>query len=356
MATVAFDPARVEAFGGRMVGLLNDAFLSLLVSIGYQTNLFETLAELPPSTSEEIAEAAGLDERYVREWLGAMVVGGFVDYDRDAETYRLPPEHAVMLTRAGGPDDLAFFTQYVALCGRIEDGVIEAFRKGGGLPYDAYPRFQDLQALETAREFDAKLVERWIPLVPGLPDRLGAGIDVLDVGCGKGHAINLLAQAYPASTFAGYDFSVEGIEGARAESASLGLTNARFEVRDAAGLDEPESYDLITAFDVVHDLAEPRETLAAIHRALRPGGTFLMVDIQASSHLHENIEHPLGPLLYSISVLHCMTVSLSQGGPGLGTVWGEQQATELVREAGFSQVEAKHLDGDVFHAFYVASR
>jgi 2-polyprenyl-3-methyl-5-hydroxy-6-metoxy-1,4-benzoquinol methylase len=356
MATVAFDQARAEAFGGRMVGLLNDAFLSLLVSIGYQTNLFETLAELPPSTSEEIAEAAGLNERYVREWLGAMVVGGVVDHDHEAGTYRLPPEHAVMLTRAGGPDDLAFFTQYVALCGQIEERLVEAFRKGGGVPYEAYPRFQDLQAQETAREFDAKLVDLWIPLVPGLPEQLAAGIDVLDVGCGKGHAINLLAQAYPRSRFAGYDFSTEGVEGARAESEALGLTNTRFEVEDVAGFDEPEAYDLITAFDVVHDLAKPRETLAAIHRGLRPGGTFFMVDIQASSHLHENAEHPLGPLLYSVSVLHCMTVSLSQGGPGLGTVWGEQQAAELVREAGFSRVETKHVDGDVFHAFYVASK
>jgi len=356
MATTTFDPAKAEAFGGRMIGLLNDATLSLLVSIGYQTNLFETLAELPPSTSEEVAEAAGLQERYVREWLGAMVVGGFVEYDPEAETYRLPPEHAAMLTRSAGPNDLAFFTQYVALCGQIEEKVIEAFRKGGGLRYEDYPRFQNLQALETARGFDAKLIDLWIPLVPGLPQRLASGIDVLDVGCGKGHAMNLLAGAYSASRFAGYDFSAEGIDGARAEAAALGLTNTRFEAKDVSGLDEREAYDLITAFDVVHDLARPQETLAAIHRALRPGGTFLMVDIQASSHLHENIEHPLGPMLYSVSVLHCMTVSLAQGGPGLGTVWGEQTATELVREAGFSQVDVKHLDGDFFHAFYVATK
>lgn len=356
MATVAFDEAKAEAFGGRMVGLLNDAFLSLLVSIGYQTNLFETLAELPPSTSAEIADASGLQERYVREWLGAMTVGGFVEHDPGAQTFRLPPEHAIMLTRAGGPDDLAFFTQYVALCGQIEDKLVEAFRKGGGVPYEAYPRFQDLQALETAREFDAKLVDVWIPLVEALPARLTDGIDALDVGCGKGHAINLLADTYPASRFAGYDFSAEGIAGAQAESAALGLANARFEARNVAELDEPEAYDLVTAFDVVHDLAQPERTLAAIHRALRPGGTFFMVDMQASSHLHENVEHPLGPLLYSVSVLHCMSVSLSQGGPGLGTVWGEQTATSMLQEAGFSSVEAKHLEGDIFHTFYVARK
>ena len=350
------DMHKLEAFGGRMVGLLNDGFLALLVSVGYRTNLFETLAELPPATSEEIAEAAGLQERYVREWLGGMVVGGIIEHDADADTYRLPPEHAAMVTRAAGPDDLAFFTQYVALCGQVEDRVVDSFRKGGGVPYEAYPNFQELQAAETAREFDAKLVDTWLPLVPGVGEQLQSGIRVLDVGCGRGHAVNLLAAAYPASSFAGYDFSRDGIEGARAEASALGLANVRFDVKDVSELAEPEGYELITAFDVVHDLARPEQTLAAIHDALVPGGRFFMVDIQASSHLHENVEHPLGPLLYSVSVFHCMTVSLAQDGPGLGTVWGEQTATRLLREAGFSKVEVEHVEGDVFHVFYVATK
>lgn len=356
MATIAFEHAKAEEFGGRVVGILNDAFLALLVSVGYRVNLFETLAELPAATSEEVAEAAGLDERWVREWLGGMVVGGIVEYNPDGGSYRLPAEHAVSLTRAAGPDDLAFLTQYVGLCGQVEDRVVDAFRRGGGVPYEAYPRFQDFQAEETAREYDAKLLDAWLPLADGLRERLAEGIDVLDVGCGKGHAVNLLAGAFPSSRFAGYDFSSEGIDGARAEAAQLGLPNARFDVRDGAELDEPEAYDLITAFDVIHDLARPAETLGAIHRALRPEGTFLMVDIQASSHLHENIQHPLGPLLYGASVFHCMAVSLAQGGPGLGAVWGEQTAAELVRAAGFAHVEVKHLENDVFHVLYVARR
>ena len=356
MATTEIDQQKVEAFAGRMIGLLNDAFLSLLVSIGYRIGLYETMAELEPATSEEIAAAAALDERYVREWLGAMATGRLVEYDPERGTFRLPPEHAAFLTRAAGPDNMAFFTQYVAIAGDVEDPLVGCFKTGGGVPYEAYPRFQELQAEETARTFDAALVEGILPLVPGLPERLAAGIDVLDVGCGAGHAVNLMAKTFPASRFTGYDFSGEGIRAARAEAASLGLANARFEARDVAALDERERYDLVTAFDVVHDLAKPLDTLRRIHASLRPGGVFFMIDIAASSSLEENLEHPLGPMLYSVSVLHCMTVSLAQGGEGLGTVWGEQKAQDLLREAGFASVELEKIEGDFFHAYYVATK
>ncbi len=354
MATPTLDTDRLEAFAGRMVTLLNDAFLALLLSIGHRTELFETLAGLDWATSAEIAERAGLQERYVREWLAGLTVGGIVEHDHEAGRYRLPPEHAALLTRAAGPDNLAYFAQYVPLCGLVEDELIGCFRNGGGVPYSSYPRFQELQAGESAALYDTKLVDLIVPLVPDLPERLAAGIDVLDVGCGQGHAMVVLAKAFPASRFAGYDFAEEGVAAGRAEAASLGLANVRFEARDLATLDEPGRYDLVTAFDVIHDLAKPEAVLAAIRAALRPGGTFLMVDIQASSHLHENLEHPLAPLLYTASTVHCMTVSLSQGGPGLGAMWGEQLALSMLHDAGFSDVEVERLEGDVLHNFYVA--
>lgn len=356
MATTELDQGRLEAFGGRMLGLLNDGFLSLLVSIGHQTGLFDTMAGLPPSTSEEIAEATGLHERYIREWLGGMVVGRIVEYDPAERRYALPPEHAAMLTRTAGADNMAFFAQYVGLCGIVEPKVVDAFRKGGGVPYSEYPDFQRLQAEESAQTFDAILVDVVLPLVAELPERLASGIDVADVGCGQGHAVNLMAKAFPLSRFVGYDFSEEGIAAARADAEALGLHNAGFQVRDIANLDERERYDFVTAFDVVHDLARPEETLRGIYEALKPGGAFLMVDIQASSNLEENLDHPLGPLLYAASVMHCTTVSLAQGGPGLGMVWGEQKATEMLREAGFAEVEAKKLEGDFFHAFFICRK
>jgi SAM-dependent methyltransferase len=211
-------------------------------------------------------------------------------------------------------------------------------------------------AEDSAQVFDATLVDVTLPLVPGLVERLEAGIDVLDVGCGRGHAVNLMAKAFPASRFAGYDFSEEGIEGGRAEATALGLANARFDVKDVATIDEPGAYDLITAFDSIHDQARPRAVLAGISRALRSDGVFLMVDVAASSNLEENLEHPLGPMLYTISCMHCMTVSLAYGGEGLGAVWGEQKARELLAEAGFTSVDVKQVDGDILNNYYIATR
>jgi 2-polyprenyl-3-methyl-5-hydroxy-6-metoxy-1,4-benzoquinol methylase len=356
MATQELDTAKAEAFAGRMIGLINDSMLGVLVSIGHQTGLYDTLAGLPQATSEEIATATGLQERYVREWLAAMVTGGLLEYDTDASTYTLPPEHAAFLTRAAGEDNLAFLAQYAPLCGTIEDQLIECFRSGGGVPYSSYPRFQSLQAEESARMFDTKLVDGIVPIVPGLTERLQAGIDVLDVGCGQGHAMNVLARAFPASRFAGYDFSEEGIGAAREEARSLGLSNVGFEVRDIARIEQPERYDLVTAIDVIHDLAHPRETLAGIHSALRPGGTFLMIEIAASSHLHQNLEHPLAAGLYSASVLHCMTVSLSQGGPGLGAMWGEEAARAMLEDVGFTSVSLSKREGDILHSYFIAAK
>lgn len=350
------DETKAEAFAGQMVGVLNDAMLALMTSIGHQTKLFDAMADLSPSTSEEIASAANLNERYVREWLGAMVVGGVVDYDPDRKTYRLPPEHAACLTRVAGPDNLASLAQLVPLLGNVEGGIVESFRNGGGVPYSAYARFQELMAEDSAQVYGATLIETPLPLVPGLVERLESGIAVADIGCGQGIALNLMAQAFPNSRFIGYDLSEEGIAASRAEAERMGLENARFEVGDVTTFDEREHYQLITAFDVIHDLAHPAEVLRNIFNALGPGGTFLMVDIAASSHLHENIEHPLGPFLYAVSTMHCMTVSLEQGGVGLGTVWGGQKAQQMLADAGFGEVEVEQVEGDILNNYYIARK
>ncbi|MDQ3507523.1 MAG: class I SAM-dependent methyltransferase [Actinomycetota bacterium] len=350
--TQELNEAKTEEFAGKMVGVVNDAMLALMTSIGHRTKLFDAMADLPPSTSEEIAAAANLDERYVREWLGAMTVGGIVEHDADAKTYHLPPEHAACLTRAAGPDNLAGLAQFVSLLGNVEGGIVESFRDGGGVPYSEYARFQELMAEDSAQVYGATLIETTLPLIPGMVERLKSGADALDVGCGAGVAVNLMARAFPNSRFTGYDLSEEGIAAAKAE----GLPNARFEVKDARSLGESGAYDLITAFDVIHDLAHPADVLASIHDALRPGGTFLMVDVAASSHLHENTEHPLGPFLYTVSTMHCMTVSLEQGGDGLGAVWGEQKAREMLAEAGFEHVEVKQVEGDILNNYYIARK
>jgi SAM-dependent methyltransferase len=211
-------------------------------------------------------------------------------------------------------------------------------------------------AEDSAAVHDAALIDAVLPLVPGLPERLAAGIDVADIGCGSGHAINLMAAAYPNSRFTGYDIAEEGIRVARAEAEAMGLGNARFDVRDVTALDLHERFDLITAFDAIHDQAHPAQALAGIAGALRPDGVFLMVDIRASSNLEENLDLPLAPFLYTASTLHCMTVSLALAGDGLGTMWGEQAARRMLAEAGFARVRVEQVAGDIFNAYYIAQR
>jgi 2-polyprenyl-3-methyl-5-hydroxy-6-metoxy-1,4-benzoquinol methylase len=199
-------------------------------------------------------------------------------------------------------------------------------------------------------------VDVTLPLVPGLVDRLRDGIDAADIGCGSGHALNVMAKAFPGSRFVGYDLSEDGIATARDEAAELGLRNATFEVKDVATLAEPGRYGLITAFDVIHDQAQPAAVLRAIAEALAPDGTFLMVDVGASSALEDNVDHPLGAALHMFSVFHCIPVSLAQDGVGLGTVWGEQKALEMLGEAGFSSVDVRRIDEDPVNNYYVAQR
>ena len=352
----AFDDEMAAEFAGRVLGVLNSGSVAILLSIGHQTGLFDALAALPPSTSQRIADAGDLNERYVREWLGGMVTADIVRYDPEQAIYWLPREHAAFLTRAAGPDNLANTTQFISMFGEVEQQIIGCFRTGGGLPYSAYSRFHEIMAADSAAVIDAALVDAIMPLVEGLTGRLRAGIDVADVGCGQGHAINVLATAFPASRFTGFDFSTEALERGRSEAQRLGLQNATFEARDVATLPHKEAFDLITAFDSIHDQAHPGVVLANIFEALRRDGIFLMQDIKASSKLEENIAIPWAGFLYAASTLHCMSVSLGQGGEGLGTVWGEQLALSMLDAAGFKSVEVTGVDDDPFNTCYIARK
>ena len=356
MTTQDLDEGKTEEFGERMVGVLNDGALALMTSIGHRTGLFDAMAGMPPSTSEGISSAADLSERYVREWLGAMVVGGIVEHDSESRTYSLPLEHAALLTRDAAPDNFAAFMQYIGVLGSVEDRIVESFRKGGGVPYSAFPRFQEVMAEDSGQTVLPALLDHILPLVPGLTGRLEEGIEVLDVGCGSGRALNLMARAFPNSRFTGYDLSEEGISRGRAEAERNGASNIRFEVKDASKLDEAEGYDLITTFDAVHDQAKPAVVLEGIASALKPDGVYLMQDIAGSSHVHNNLDHPLGPFLYTVSTMHCMTVSLAQNGDGLGAMWGEEKAREMLGEAGFENVEVKQLPHDFQNSYYIVTR
>lgn len=348
-----FSDAKREQFAQKLVGVVNSAGLSLMISIGHRTGLFDRMAEIDWATSHQVAERAALQERYVREWLGAMVTGGVVEYDPKNKTYRLPPEHASWLTRAATPNNMAVMMQWISVLGRVEDRIVQTFREGGGVAYEEFHRFHEVMREESVQTVVATLLEHILPLVPGLIGRLEAGIQVLDVGCGAGRALMRMAEAYPASQFTGFDLCADAVEMARKEADERGLSNVRFDRRDVSKLERREAFDLITAFDAIHDQADPAAVLRGIHQCLKPDGVFLMQDIDSSSQLHENLAHPIGTFLYTISCMHCMTVSLAQGGAGLGTCWGVELAQKMLHDAGFQHVDLQRLEHDIFNCYFV---
>jgi 2-polyprenyl-3-methyl-5-hydroxy-6-metoxy-1,4-benzoquinol methylase len=347
------DASKVDAFGGRLLSVLNEASLAVMISLGHRSGLFDTMASLPAADSATIAGVAKLDERYVREWLGAMLAGRIVEHDPVARTWRLPPEHAALLTRAAAPNNFAAFMQYIGQFGEVEDRILHCFRHGGGVPYAEFSRFHEIMAEDSGQTVVPALFEHILPLVPGLQERLEAGIDVLDLGCGRGIALRMMAARYPRSRFVGIDLSSDAIAWARAQAAQDALTNVRYEQADATTFSHTRAFDFITTFDAIHDQARPDLVLANIARALRPDGVYLMQDIRASSLPHENVSHPAGPFLYTVSTMHCMTVSLAAGGMGLGTCWGRQLATRMLGEAGFQSIRVHQLAHDFQNEYYV---
>ncbi len=327
-----------NTFAERMVEIYTGSMLTNMLDIGYRTGLFEAAAE-GPATSAELAIRAGLDERYVREWLGAMATGGIFSYNAEAKTYTLPQDRIAALT-GDGAGNVAPVSGILNHFVKHVPKLVEAFRHGGGVPYEDYwPEFTCCSSDVWRRIFDEKLVDGFLGAVPGLNDRLAAGIDVLDVGCGDGHAINVMAQAFPASRFHGYDITSAGLESAAAEAENMGLANTRFERVDVTALPSEPKFDMITAFDSIHDQFAPDVVLRRIREALADDGTFVMIDFKFASDVAGNIGNRLAPIHYGISVMHCMTVSLAQGGAGLGTVWGIEKACEMLAEAGLGDVQ-----------------
>ena len=348
------DPQRVEEFLGQLFTIYTGTMLNYMIDIGHRTALF-TAATEGAATSEELADRAGLTERYVREWLGAMVTGGIFEYDPETKTYALPPERAAALT--DGPTNIAPMAQFNTHIGKHVHQVARAFREGGGVPYAEYrPEFTGVMDGISRTIFDAWLVDGYLPLVPGLAEHLRSGARVADIACGAGHALVLLARTFPASTFVGFDFDDGAIAQARAEARGAGLDNVTFEVCDVAGLSVDKPFDIAFVFDALHDQVDPVGVLDRIHTALTPGGVFVMKEPHAADSLEDNLANPMAPLLYSVSTLHCMTVSLAHGGAGIGTVFGEGLARRMLADAGFREIEVLPAPGDPGDAIYVSRK
>jgi SAM-dependent methyltransferase len=329
------DEAGKREFGRGLIGTFSGAVLTYLIGVGHETGLFEAAAE-GPATSSELAERAQLNERYVREWLSAMTTGGVFSYDANTGTYELPAEHAAWLT-GDTAGNAAPMSQILNHFGTLLPHLIECFRRGGGIPYSEFrPEFTDRMDDVWRRIYDEKLLDGFIGPVPRLRERLQAGIMA-----GLRHRTRRqpAGPRLPDVAFVGYDIAADAIATATTEAEAMGLLNSRFEVLDVNRLPSEPKLDLITAFDSIHDQVDPATVLSNVRRALANDGLFLMIDFKFSSKLEENVDNPFATLYYGISTMHCMTISLAEGGAGLGTVWGTQTARRMLAEAGFSSVE-----------------
>ena len=347
-------PPDIEESMGELLSIYRGSLLSYMIDIGSRTGLFSALTA-GPATSTELADRAGLRERYVREWLGATTTGGIVDYDPATDTFTLPPARAAVLT--DGPMNMAPYAALNTHLGKHVHQVARAFRDGGGVPYAEFrPEFTDVMDGMSRAMYDGLLVDAYLPCAPGLTEQLAAGARVADVACGTGHALVVLAQQFANSTFVGFDLDDGAIARARAEATGAHLANVRYEVQDAAHLSVDDPFDAIFVFDAVHDQVDPAAVLRNIHDALVPDGLFIMKEPRGADDLAGNLQNPMAPLLYSMSTLHCMTVSLAHDGAGIGTMFGEGLARRMLGEAGFDVVDVVTAPGDPADAIYISRR
>ncbi|HEX6499446.1 MAG TPA: methyltransferase domain-containing protein [Micromonosporaceae bacterium] len=346
------DEAEVAAFVERVFGDASASITMVTAALGDRLGLFRALAELGPTTPADLARRAGIVERYAREWLSAMSAAGYVRYDPATGRFELPPAHVPVLAVDDTPVSLGAVMAWLLGVAPALDEIGEAFRTGRGVRPEAYGAdlWSGIERL-SAPQFVNALVPQWLPQMPPVQATLRDGADVADVGCGAGRALIELAKAYPESRYVGFDISEGQLDRARrnAEAAGVG-DRIRFERVDAAsGL--PGQYDVIFTFDVVHDAADPPALVGAIHEALRPGGSYVCTEPNGGDGLTENLT-PIGALLYGVSVLYCMSVSLAADGPGLGTLGlPEPRLAELCARAGFATVRRIPID-DPMDALY----
>ncbi len=345
------DREKIEAFLGRFVEIASGATTIGLLAVAERSGLTGYLGEAGGGTTEQIATEAGLEERYVREILSGLAASGVVEYDPADQTFTLPPEHALFLADENSPYFMGGWLDMIPAGFRQIDGIATATVHGGGVGFEEFGQ-------EMIRGIDrgngpsqrAFLVRKWLPAVPGLVDRLESGIRVADIGCGSGTAPILIAEAFPITKVFGYDASPDSIAVARARAEHL--ANIEFHAYKAREVPSDPGFDLITTFDVIHDLSDPLGALEHIRDALSPGGSYLMMEPNASSRLEDNLDDR-GALLYGVSTLHCMTQSLARDGAGLGAAWGAQKTEDLARTAGFSSFERLDEITNRFSAFYL---
>ena len=356
-----------EIFSKKMIEILNYGAINLAMAIGYQNGLFDVMDTFDsPQTVDCIAEQAELDSRYLREWLGILVTAKIVELTQGKDgqnKYFLPKYCGDFITQRSGNSNLGVYTQEIPLltvCAM--EAVIKGFTTGEGVTYEHYPKFQAFMSQLANVKHQQILVDKFLPSVDNgrLVERLKSGIKVCDLGCAEGVAVMLMAKAFPQSRFIGIDISREAIDEARRQARKQQIENLEFFKLDAATLCSntalKETIDYVTAFDAIHDQTQPLEVLRGIYHILAPGGLFSMIDIAAESNLADNMNHPMGPFLYTVSLMHCMPVGLVNEGTGLGMMWGREKAVEMLEHAGFQQVQVLEMPDDAFNFHFFATK
>lgn len=332
-------PSDVETFVGKVVTDLSAALSGVLVNVGRKLGLYQAMADLGACTSVALAEATGIRERYVREWLANQAAGGYVAYDPKTQTYALPPAQAMVLAIEQSPVFMASAFEVAASFWLDEDLIVETFRSGEGLGWHAHNHRLFCGTENFFRTgYRAYLVSAWLPALDGVVERLKRGGRVADIGCGHGASTILMAQAFPKSNFIGLDYHEESIATARKRAAWQGVTdNIAFETKGASEFDGHD-FDLVCFMDCLHDLGDPVGALARCRKALKPDGKVLLVEPYAGDRLEENL-NPIGRMFYAASAMACTPNSLSQEvGLGLGAQAGEERLRKVAQEAGFSNL------------------
>ncbi|MGY6217259.1 class I SAM-dependent methyltransferase [Methylolobus aquaticus] len=333
------DQTALEQLQGKVIGDVAGALGLLMAYMGDKLDLYSALAEISPATSRELADNTGMNERYLREWLSANAAAGYVNYDPAAGRFSLSPEQAVVFAAEGHPACMQGFFQAVMSVYFDESNVVDVFRSGEGLPWSDHSPCLFCGTERFFRPMYAQnLIDSWIPALHGVREKLEAGARVADVGCGHGSSTILMAQAFPNSTFHGFDLHAPSIEHARERARAAGVAaNTIFEVVTAKGY-PGKNYDLVTVFDALHDMGDPVGAAQHIASTLTMGGTLMLVEPFAGDSLEENL-HPLGQIYYSFSTMVCVPASKSQEvGLALGAQAGEKRLTAVLEAGGFSQV------------------
>ena len=305
-----------------------------MVHVGVQTGLFKVMANAGPMSAQQVTDRSKLQKRYVEEWLKGMVSAGYLSYDPAAQTYTLSEEHAYFLAADDTDHFVGGLFAMVPPLMRVAPQVAEAFSKGGGVPFGEFGA-DCVQALDLINrgQYEARFADYWLKSLPDVAARLGAGGRALDVGCGSGAVTRTLGKAFPRARIVGIDPDAESIHRARENAPA----NAKFEVSDTSRF-ESAPFDLVTLCDVLHDLAQPLDTLKQIRALLKPDGTLFIIEPKAADRLEDN-RNPVSATFYGFSLFHCMTQSLARGGPGLGTCLGPAETEKLVRQAGYSRFQ-----------------